>query len=139
MLKTKNLKKLKYRLIWLYEPYAHYTWNFSSIKKYFPRVKKYKMKYMFRLIGDNKEYEKKFLILIKEVIRPPWKTTVNTVIVRALVNKNLDDQVFRLKLDDKNFAFVNLIDAYLKFDIKENRYIIKVYQRYLRRYGNKDR
>ena len=70
----------------------------------------------------------------------PWNPRGTTVIVRALVNKNLGDQAFRLKLDNENFTLITLLDIYLKkFDIKENKYIIEVYKRYLRRYGNKNK
>ena len=70
MLKTKNLKKLKYRLVWLHSPGCHYSWSHISIRKYFPKTKKYKKMSMFDFMNHKRNYEKKFLILIKEVKWP---------------------------------------------------------------------
>ena len=137
MLKTKNLKDLKYRLAWLHQPYSHYDWPYNTFKKYFPKVKRTKRRLMFEYI-KNDRYRKKFLILIKEVKKAPWNSSKEEYICQAIVNKELGEQAFRL--NDNNYTLISLIDIILrKLNIKENEYIIKVYKRYLRRYGNKDR
>jgi len=137
MLKTKNLKDLKYRLVWLYNPYSHYTWSYIVLKKYFPKVKRTKRRLMSDYI-KNDRYRKKFLILIKEVKKAPWNSSKEEYICQAIVNKELGEQAF--KLNNNNYTLISLIDIVLrKLDIKENEYVIKVYKRYLRRYGNKSR
>lgn len=137
MLKTKNLKKLKYKLVWIYDPHKHYIWDYNTFKKYFPKVKKTKKESMFDYI-KNDTYRNKFLILIKEIKEVPWNSSNGEYICRALVNKELGEQAF--KVVSNECTLISMIDIILKkFDVKENKYIIEVYKRYLRRYGNKSR